>query len=162
RNQELTGPGGMRPPIFFSQGSPDVTVQGCSKWRVTLTGGAGITVTRVSISSCGPIVPLVATGATYDPVSKIVTLTVADTNQWTREVVAPARVYAWNDSILISTPSGLTNGTSGTYVRLISMDSTIGAGAATFKNARLWRYDTLLAAHGAPQVLFPAGKSRSR
>jgi hypothetical protein len=158
----LTEPASIRPPIFFSQGSPDVPVQGCSKWKVTLTGGSGITVTRVSIASCGPIVPLVASGATYDPVSKTVTLTVADTNQWSREVVAPSRVYAWNDSIAISTPPGLTNGTNGTYVRLVAMDSTIGAGAATFKNARLWRYDTLLAAHGAPQVLYAAGKSRSR
>jgi hypothetical protein len=129
---------------------------------VTLTGGSGITVTSVAVTSCGPLVPLLDAPATYDPVTKTISLTIADTNRWTREVVAPARDYAWNDSIVITTPTGLVNGTAGTYLRLTGMDSTIGATAATFKNARLWWYDTLLAAHGQPQILYPTGKTRQR
>jgi hypothetical protein len=45
---------------------------------------------------------------------------------------------------------------------LTGVDSTIGASAATFKNARFWKYDTLLAAHGLSQELYPASKSRRR
>jgi hypothetical protein len=138
-----------------------VPVQGCAKWKITLTGGSGITVTPVSITSCGPIKPVLEATTTYDPVAKVITLTVADTNTWAREVVAPARVYAWNDSITITTPTGLVNGTGGTYLRLTGMDSTIGSTAAKFKNARLWKYDTLLAAHGQTQTLWPATASRT-
>ncbi len=161
RAENVAGSTTIRPPIFFSHGSPDVPVQGCAKWKITLTGGSSITVTSVSVPSCGPIKPVLAATTMYNPVAKVITLTVADTNAWAREIVAPARVYAWNDNIAITTPTGLVNGTNGTYLRLTGMDSTIGATAATFKNARLWRYDTLLAAHGQPQTLWPATASRT-
>ena len=150
------------PPIEFSQGSPDVPVQGCAKWTVTLTGGSGITTAVASHPSCGPIVPALTSAATYDPVTKTISLPIAISNTWTREVVSPARVYAWNDSLVITTPTGLTNGTSGTYIRLTAMDSTIGSSAATFKNARLWRYDAILAPAGQPQTLLPSGGSTTR
>lgn len=150
------------PPVSFSLGAPDVPVQGCAKWKITLTGGTGITTSVVSTPSCGPIPPVLSSAATYDPVTKIISLPMALKNAWTREVVAPARIYAWNDSIAITTPTGLTNGTAGTYVRLVQMDSTIASGAANLANARLWKYDTLLAAHATPQILNPTATSRSR
>lgn len=150
------------PRPSFSFGAPDIPVQGCAKWKVTLTGGSGITTTVVSTPSCGPIPPFLTAAATYDPVTKIISLPIALKNSWTREVVAPARVYAWNDSIAITAPAGLTNGTSGTYVRLVQMDSTIASGAANLANARLWKYDTLLAAHATPQILNPGVTGRSR
>ena len=87
-DQDVTGPSGAPiPPPSFSQGSPNVPVHGCAKWKVTLTGGSGITVTSVVIPSCGPLLPLLDAPATYDPVTKIISLTIADTNKWTREVI---------------------------------------------------------------------------
>jgi hypothetical protein len=150
------------PRPVFSLGAPDVPVQGCAKWKVTLTGGTGITTAVVTTPTCGPIPPFLTAAATYDPVTKIISLPIALKNTWTREVVAPARVYAWNDSISITTPTGLTNGPSGTYVRLVQMDSTIAVGAANLANARLWKYDTLLAAHATPQILNPGVTGRTR
>ena len=162
-DRQLTGPAGPRvSPPALSQGSPDAPVQGCATWKVTLSGGSGITVTSVSKPSCGPIIPLLDSAATYNPATKTVSLPIADSNSWALRVTTPARGYAWNDSIIIATPGGLKNGTTGTYLRLVGMDSTIGANSASFKNARLWKYDTLLAAHGQTQVLGPAQKSRRR
>lgn len=153
-------PGTPRPLV--SLGAPDVPVQGCAKWKVTLTGGSGISTAIVTTPTCGPIPPFLTAAATYDPVTKIISLPIALKNTWTREVVAPARVYAWNDSISITTPTGLTNGPGGTYVRLVQMDSTIAVGAANLANARLWKYDTLLAAHATPQILSPGVTGRTR
>jgi hypothetical protein len=161
RYEHLTVPQFVPPPVFVSQGSPDVPVNGCARFSITLTGGGGISVTNAGHPNCGPIVPLEPSTAAYDPAAKTITLTIATANKWTREVVAPARVYSWNDSIVITAPSGLANGTGGTYLRLTGMDSTIGGTAATFKNARLWKYDTLLARSGSSRALWPGTNTRT-
>lgn len=125
-------------PAVLDRGAPDVPVQGCATFEVRLTGGNGIVVTSMSTPSCGPIIPVLDSAASYDPATRTIRLPVAISNTWTREVVAPARVYAWNDSITITAPSGLTDDAAGTHLRLANPDSIIDAGESSFADGRLW------------------------
>jgi hypothetical protein len=151
-----------RRPVSFDLGAPDVPVAGCATLQVALTGGNGITVTPVTTPSCGPIIPVLDSTATYDPVTQTIRLPLALANTWTREVATPARIYAWNDSITITSPTGLVNDSSGNYLRLSNPDSTIGTTTGRFGGARLWRFDTLFATLPAPQLLAPGDTSRGR
>jgi hypothetical protein len=100
--------------------------------------------------SCGPIVPVLDSTATYDPATQTIRLPIALANTWAREVETPARACAWNDSITITSPGGLVNDTSGNHLRLSNADSTIGATASRLVGARLRRFDKLLAPRARP------------
>jgi hypothetical protein len=104
-----------------------------------------------------------ADSATYDKSRDVVRLPLVLVNTGTSAVKAPARVYGWEDSLMVLSPNGhAKGGKQFSDVAFVNADSAIDAQAPSYPGAVLWRFDTLLAPHGQPQTLPAGAQSRVR
>lgn len=97
----------------------------------------------------------------FDNAKQTVRLPVALLNTGSRKWKAPARLYGWNDSLVVVAPAGIAN-TSKTYISFADPDSAVAADAVDRAGAVLWRFDQHLAPEGRPQVLAGGATSGAR
>jgi subtilisin family serine protease len=131
--------------------------RGCARFEVRLSGKDRIQVVPDTSVRCGPVQPVLSGEPAFDVTRKLVRLPVALENRGQRKLKAPARLYAWEDSLAVVSPVGLSgNGHSASYLGIVSPDSTgSGAGAVL-----AWRYDEQLP--GAARVLGAGERSGVR
>ena len=140
------------------------TLTGCAAFKIQIDTMHGtVTVDSVTVSGCGGMIrPVLDSTSSYKKSTRTVTLILAAKNTDSVGITAPTRLDGWRDSVSIISPTGLNNhgttcGTqSGQCVTFSNADTTLTG------NGSEWRFDTLLAAHGLPQVLVGGGKSRHR
>jgi len=92
--------------LLMQQQSVGTTLEGCARFRINLTGRDQVSVSAMDAPACGPIRPVVDS-ATFDRNAGQVRLTVRLENAGTQTVRAPARVYGWEDSLVVTAPGGL-------------------------------------------------------
>ena len=137
--------------------SATLAIDGCLSLHITIAPPKTVRVARIG-RSCGPLAIEVDSGARFDPKRRTVEFSVSLLNLWTRELVAPARLYAWPDSFALATFSGPTVKGKPYLILPVNADSVIGSGPAS---ALVWRFDSLL---GNPErgTLLPGQRSKSR
>jgi hypothetical protein len=161
----LLAPEFRRSPLYVMPES------GCSTIRLRISG-ASVETAPVVAPSCGPLVPILDDGASYDPRTKRLVLRIRLENEWMRAVAPPLRLFAWNEQVgAISPPPARQpyvrgaprarefseyNGASGERVRWTDADSAIGGGASELASAQIWRFD------GQPTGLEGRSQSQSR
>lgn len=157
-----TGPAPRRGPQLgvLAPGTGD---GGCEAFEVTL-GGSRPTVTPLDSgrAACGTLALWVDTTATFDSAAGVVHLPVGLTNNGAYEVVPPAYVQGWADSLrLVDPASWPADSAGGVPLRFTAPDSTgtdSTAGAVAY-----WWYDrSFVAPDTARQALQPGGRSRTR
>jgi hypothetical protein len=137
--------------------------EGCTTLDVRLSGRDDATARADTSEACGPIRPVVVGEPIYDRAHGSLRLPIALRNDGNQKVKAPARLYAWEDSALVTDPPGLAqNRHEGGYVQLVGADSLIAADAAEHTGAQVWKYDSTLATADSPQTLALGQTSRVR
>ncbi|MGH7658507.1 MAG: S8 family serine peptidase [Gemmatimonadales bacterium] len=140
----------QRPPI--PQGT--AVEQGCARLDIRVKGRATITVEDDTVlaspgGSCAGLRPVISGIPVFDRTTKQVRLPVALENSGSSTVRAPARLYGWEDSLIVIEPPGLArNQWTASYLDFVRPDSALTDTAAAFPGAVLWRFDSLLAQGG--------------
>jgi hypothetical protein len=152
---------GVPDALLFQQQAAVTTLGGCARFRIELSGRDRVSVSPADTAGCGPIRPAVDS-ATFDRTAGQVRLFVRLENAGTQAVRAPAGVYGWEDSLVVTAPAGLApNGHTDRYLAFISPDSAIGADAQANPGAVLWRFDGRLTGINASE-LPPGIRSEAR
>lgn len=135
----------------------------CSQITIALHGQTLDSVgwSTVAGGPCGGDLQLALGGtAQFDPVRNVVRIPVILENRSSSALGSPARIYGWEDSLVVLSPPGLAhNKHTATYLAFVNEDSTIGAGADRLAGAAVWKLDSLLAATDSEQTLAPGGTS---
>ena len=71
-----------------------------------MSGRDRIEVIRADTLSCGPVQPVLAGTPEFDLTKQRVRLPIALENRGTRALRAPARLYGWEDSLVVLAPPG--------------------------------------------------------
>jgi hypothetical protein len=121
-----------------------------------------VTTAPVSGQACGTVRPIIVGKPTYDRARRLIGLPIALENTGQRALRVPARLYGWEDSVVITAPRGLGGNEYAGHVDLAAADSSIPTTSSRFAGAVLWRFDTLLATSGESQVLAAGARSRGR
>jgi hypothetical protein len=138
-------------------------LDGCARIRVSIGARADVTVDSMAGAACGPIQPVLVGAPVFDRARGTVKLPVALLNTGQRKVRAPARLYGWEDSLVVEQPAGLArNSHSAGYLAFAGADSAIGTGAADYAGAMIWRFDQALAPAEAAQSLAAGDTSQVR
>jgi hypothetical protein len=141
--------------------------QGCARFDIHLHGRDSITVDSVTAApgggeGCGTIRPIIVGKPTFGRARRIIGLPIALENTGPRALRAPARLYAWEDSVIITAPSRLVGNHYAGHVGFAPADSSIPTMSSRFGGSLLWRFDALLATSGESQVLAVGARSRVR
>ena len=143
--------------------SAATTLVGCTQLVVTVGGLDSIRISETPRSpACGPLHPEIGETPQFDHTTGLVRLPVVIHNTGSKTVRAPARLYAWTDSLDVVDPPGLNNPHSAGYVDFVPADSALATNAPLFGGALLWRLDTLLAPSGSAEILVADARSRVR
>jgi hypothetical protein len=155
---------GVAPSFEVAAAAPE---QGCARFDIRLHGRDSITVDSVTAApagseGCGTIRPIIVGKPTYDRARRLIGLPVALENAGPRALRSPARLYGWEDSVVITAPPVLVDNEYAGYVDFARADSSISTASSRFGGSLLWRFDTLLAVSGESQVLAAGARSRLR
>ena len=137
-------------------------LRGCSTLRVELSPSGGVTAATLPAFECGPIVPTLAGTPTFDSASRSLHLPIALVNGWSRGVVAPIELYAWNDSIAIERPTGLTNTAAGKVLRLTPPDEGGWSDGGTILNTPRWSFQKQMSSDEARAILREGARTPAR
>ncbi len=160
----VTAPRGAATDLTAGTPTPEPE-RACAQLTVALHGNTlDQVVLAPAAPSCGTALGIVLAGpAQLDAKRNVLRVPVALTNSGTRMLRAPARVYGWDDSLLVTSPSGLAkNKHTATYLALANPDSAISSTGTAYPGAVLWRLDSLLAASGLSPHLAPGAQSSPR
>ena len=137
-------------------------VRGCSTLRVELSPSHAVTTVAVPAFACGPLIPMLAGGATFDSATKSIHLPIALVNTWTRDLTAPIELSGWNDSIAIERPAALSKAPAGRYLRLAPPDEGGWRDDATILNTPRWSFERLMDTVVQRAVLRPGARTPVR
>ena len=86
------------PPLFRA------AIRGCATVRVRIFQNGGAEAGIVPGPACGSLVPTLVGMPAFDRENRVVSVSLVLTNEWTRELVRPARILLWSDSNRVTRP----------------------------------------------------------
>lgn len=134
---------------------------GCARFRVRLRDRGPASVTRADGPACGTLRLVGARAARHDRENGRVRLEVALESAGGMDLVPPALVYGWDDSLRVTDAPGLARGRGDpSSLSFVDPDSVVPEGAADLPGARLWSFDPVLDPEDPPaDGRLPAGKT---
>lgn len=116
-------------------------LEGCATLEVELTGRTGIQVRDATGEPCGPLRVRLDTTPTFDRTDGRIRLPLVVENVGETRVRAPVLLGAWEDSLAILAPPGLSRapGAEG-VLELAKPDSVVPVDAETWPEARIWKF----------------------
>jgi Subtilase family len=149
-----TQPGRLQPPVLVNQQVSD----GCTRFALRVVNGAPVVEALYNTTGCPTDQLKLETDSApvYDAATGRLRVPLVIRNTGSVAVVAPARIRFVADS------AQFLNGQGQVIPGLPDIVAVNYDTANANGRAGQWRYDTLLAASGAPQVLAPGAVSRRR
>jgi subtilisin family serine protease len=133
--------------------------RGCARFEVRVSGRDRIQVVPDTSVQCGPVQPVLSGEPAFDVTRKLIRLPVALENRGQRKLKVPARLYGWEDSLVVVSPPGLSgNRHESSYIDFVSPDSTSADSSAVLA----WRYDEQLPGAGVARILAAGQRSGMR
>ncbi len=140
---------------------PTIPVVGSARFQIIITPPARVTIQSPRYPG-RPLGISIDSGARYDPRSRTLTLSISITNNWTRPLVAPARLISWPDSFFLATYGGVMPKGREYYIVPSNADSALGTPSLRNGKSYFWRYDSLVGTPRHVGTLQPGERSRSR
>lgn len=137
--------------------------RGCGRFEIGPASHGELLVTELEprlTETCGALKIRVVSAI---PTALGARVSVTITNGGLQTLGTPAALYAWEDSLAVSSPPGLArNKHTATYLTLLHPDSAVSATAEHFASALVWMLDSSLAPSGQPQELTAGATSLPR
>ncbi len=140
---------------------PTIPVVGSARFQIIITPPARVTIQSPRYPG-RPLGISIDSGARFDPRSRTLTLSISITNNWTRPLVAPARLISWPDSFFLATYGGVMPKGREYYIVPSNADSALGTPSLRNGKSYFWRYDSLVGTPRHVGTLQPGERSRSR
>jgi len=135
----------------------------CATLGVALHGTSvdSVGISAITGGSCGMTLQISLGGTVrFDASRNVMQVPLVLHNAGSNAIASPARVYGWEDTLVVTSPPGLAhNKHTESYLEFVNQDSVIAGDANAFAGAVVWRLDSLLAPFGHTPALAPGASS---
>lgn len=162
--------GPLTVPLLELASSPSID-EGCDVFEVVVRGPRA-TAVPVGGDGCGTLTVVIDGTPIADPTANTVRLPVAIHNAGAHEAVAPARLFAPAEGLVLVHPRDLPpfeepvvrppSSTSGSIIWVRSADEILADPSIGAGEVAVWSYDAVLGGSGSEPVLPPGARTASR